>query len=121
MADNSGRRKSAAEARTERLTWALLVLIFAILYILQTYVSEDAINALPNWIIPLAGAIILLGSGIYQYGKRWRVSPVTWIGGVLLLLLALIGIYVNTTRPFIVESLIVTVLVILFGAFGGET
>jgi hypothetical protein len=121
MADNSGRKKSGAEARVERLTWGLLVLIFALLYIFDTYLSTDIANAIPNWFVPMAGAVVLLGSGLFQYGRRWRVSPVTWIGGMLLLMFALFGIYVNSQRPFLVESLIVTLVVILFGTFAGET
>jgi carbon starvation protein CstA len=108
--------KSGAEARIERLTWGLLVLIFAVLY-----VSDTIAASIPNWLVPLAGAVILLGSGVYQNTRRWRVSPVTWIGGMLLLLFAAIAFYVNPNREFIVESLIVTMVVILFGTFAGET
>jgi hypothetical protein len=108
--------KSGAEARIERLTWGLLVLIFAVLY-----VSDTIAAAMPNWLVPLAGAVILLGSGVYQNARRWRVSPVTWIGGMLLLLFAAIAFYINPNREFIVESLIVTMVVILIGTFGGET
>jgi hypothetical protein len=108
--------KSGAEARIERLTWGLLVLIFAVLY-----VSDSIAAAIPNWLVPLAGAIVLLGSGIYQNSRHWRVSPVTWIGGTLLLLFAVLAFYVNPNREFIVESLIVTLVVIIVGTFGGET
>ena len=109
--------KSKAEARVERITWGLLVLIFAALYLL----SDNAAQTLPNWAVPLAGAVILLGSGAYQYAHRWRVSPITWITGFLLLVLAIIGIYVVPDRPFIIESLFVTLIVIIFGTFTGET
>jgi hypothetical protein len=40
---------------------------------------------------------------------------------MLLLLFAAIAVYVNPNREFIVESLIVTLIVILFGTFAGET
>ena len=112
-------KKSSAEARVERLTWGLLVLMFAVLY----FLSDSFSSALPfpNWVVPLAGAIILLGSGMYQYGRHWRVSPVTWIGGIVLLILALVGLYVLKDRQFIVESLLVTLIVIIFGTFSGET
>jgi hypothetical protein len=108
-------RKSDAEARVERLTWGLLVLLFAVLY-----VSDTALYSLPHGTIPIAGAVILLGSGFYQYSKRWRVSPFTWIGGTLLLFFALMGFYFDVQRPFIVESLIVAMVVILIGTFTGE-
>lgn len=109
--------KSKAEARVERLTWGLLVLIFAVLYLL----SDNAVQTLPNWAVPMAGAVVLLGSGAYQYAHHWRVSPITWITGFLLLVLAIIGIYVVPDRPFIIESLFVTLIVIVFGTFTGET
>lgn len=116
MAKAGGKKKSAIEARVERVTWGLMVLVFALLFLF-----EDVAAVMPNWAIPVSGAIILLGSGIYQYSRHWRVSPVTWIGGVVLLVLAMIAVYTNTTRTFILESLLVTVIVIVVGTFGGET
>ncbi|MBZ0299196.1 MAG: hypothetical protein K8J31_05630 [Anaerolineae bacterium] len=110
-------KKSSAEARVERLTWGLLVLIFAVLYL----ASDSCLAAMPNWLVPLAGGVVLIGSGFYQYSRRWRVSPVTWITGVILLVLAVIGYYVAPGRSFIVESLLVTLMVIVFGTFTGET
>jgi FtsH-binding integral membrane protein len=113
---NTGRRKSNAEARVERLTWGLLVLIFMVFYLF-----ENVAAVLPNWAIPAAGSAVLLGSGVIQYTRRWRVSPITWIAGIVMLVLALIAIYTGTQRTFIVASLIVTLVVILVGTFGGET
>ncbi len=110
-------KKSAAELRVERLTWGLLVLIFAVLYIL----SDSAVNAVPNWVVPLAGAVVLLASGFYQYSRRWRVSPVTWIAGALMLMFAVLSFYIIPGRSFIVETLFATMIVILFGTFTGET
>jgi hypothetical protein len=108
------RGKSDAEARVERITWALLVLVFAILEI----IPSAAI--LPNWFIPLAGAVVLLGSGFYQYSRGWRVSPITWLAGGLLMFF---GVY-NMTRPqlnFLGLSLLVFAGVILAGVFTNET
>jgi len=73
--DRYDRRKSYAEARVERMTWFLLVLVFAILNLLNLETMGI------NWVLPLAGAIILLGSGMLQYMRGWMVSPVTWLGG----------------------------------------
>ena len=111
------RKKSRDEARVERLTWGLLVLIFALLY----FASDSFLQAMPNWLVPLAGGVVLLGSGMYQYGRRWRVSPVTWITGMILVVLAIVGLYIAPSRPFIVESLLITLIVIVFGTFTGET
>ncbi|MBZ0291993.1 MAG: hypothetical protein K8L99_05425 [Anaerolineae bacterium] len=110
-------KKSNAEARVERLTWGLLVLIFAVLYVM----TDSAASQIPNWVVPFSGAIILLGSGLYQYSRRWRVSPVTWIAGALMLIFAVLSFYVLEGRSFIVETLIATMVVIVAGTFTGET
>jgi len=109
-----GRRKSDAEARVERITWALLVLVFAITQILPE-------GSLPNWFIPLSGGLILLGSGAYQYSRGWQVSPITWIGGVAEALLAYYVFNINPAADMLGESLLVFVGVILFGLITGET
>lgn len=109
------RGKSEREARIERLTWGGLVLVFALLQFIP-----DAANV-PNWLIPLSGAIILLTSGMFQYSRGWRVSPVTWIGGVLLAVFAFYNLRVNPTTNFLGASLLVFAAVILFGVISGET
>ncbi len=109
-----GYGKSRAEARVERLTWAFLVLIFAIPLALEEV-------SLPNGFIVLAGAIILLGSGVYQYTRRWRVSPITWIAGTLMLFLSLLNMTLGVDRDFTGWALLIIVAVIVFGLFTGET
>lgn len=109
-------RKSAAEARVERITWFLLVLIFALIHVL-----EEGGVTLPNWFVPLSGAVVLIGSGLYQYSRRWRVSPVTWLAGAILGMLAFINLYFSPTRSFLGISLIVFAGVILVGLVTGET
>lgn len=108
------RRKSYAEARAERVTWFLLVLVFAI-------VSLFDAGEIPNWIIPASGAFILLGSGIYQSVRRWRVSALTWIGGTVMLVLAVISYYVSPEQDFFAFTLLTFALVIGFGVLTGET
>jgi hypothetical protein len=112
---NTGRRKSAAEARVERLTWFALVLVFGSIYFFQEAVL------LPNWFVPMIGAIIILGSGVYQYSRGWRVSPITWIAGTLMLALAGYGFALNSQRDLLSFSLIVFAFVIGFGVLTGET
>ncbi len=106
-------RKSEAEARVERMTWALLVLIFAVMQL--------APELLPTSFVPLAGAVVLLGSGIYQYSRHWRVSPVTWIAGMLMAMMAFYNLQFNVARNFSGEALLIFFGVILFGLFTGET
>ncbi len=113
---DNGRRKSYQEERVERFTWFFLVLVIATIHI----VKEGGMT-LPNWIIPFSGCVVLLGSGMYQYSHRWRVSPTTWLAGALLAGLALINLYVSPESSFLGISLIVFAAVILIGLLTGET
>lgn len=106
-------RKSEREARIETTTWALLVAIFGVLYFFP--------DSVPNWFTPLAGGTVLMGSGLFQYGRGWRVSPITWIGGTALLALTAYSIYTAPTIDLIGPSLLVVAGVIGFGVLTGET
>ena len=107
--------KSEREARIERLTWGALVLVFALLQFIP-----DTANV-PHWLVPLSGAVILLVSGVYQYKRGWRVSPVTWAGGVLLAVFTYYNFRVDPSANFLGLSLLVFAIVILFGVVSGET
>lgn len=109
------RRKSDDEARVERVTWFLLVLMFGIIYLLPES------NDLPNWLVPVAGATILFGSGIYQYTRRWHVSPITWIAGSIMFVLGLYGLYVDPNQNLLSFSLFTFAAVIGIGVLTGET
>lgn len=115
---NSGgysRRKSDDEARVERVTWFLLVLIFGMIYLFPESTE------LPNWLIPVAGSMILFGSGIYQYTRRWHVSPITWIAGSIMFVLGLYGLYVDPNQNLLSFSLFTFAAVIGVGVLTGET
>lgn len=109
-----GRGKSWAEARIERLTWFALVLVTATISILPE-------NTFPKAAIPFSGATILLGSGLYQYMQRWRVSPVTWIAGSVMLIMGLYNLYMNPNADLFLPTMITFALVILFGTLTNET
>ena len=109
------RRKSDAEARVERITWALLVLVFAIIQLLPAGAN------LPNFFVPFAGAVILLGSGLYQYSRHWRVGPITWVGGAFMALFTYYDLQINPATNFTGACLIVFFVVIIFGLITGET
>jgi hypothetical protein len=110
------RNKSYAEERIERLTWFFLVLVIAGVQILQ-----QGGMALPNWVIPFVGCVVLIGSGLYQNSRRWRVAPTTWLAGALLAVFTLINLYVSPTSNFLGISLVVFAAVILMGLLTGET
>lgn len=123
MAKKSARgssRKTKAEMKVERMTWFLLVLVFALTSIARDNLGLTT-DVLPNWLIPGAGAIILLGSGMYQYGKHWRVSPLTWIIGAVLLIFALLNLLIDPTLDLTGLSLLAFAIVILMGLMTGET
>jgi hypothetical protein len=107
-------KKSQAEARIERFTWFAMVLVFAVIYIVPD-------GTIANWMVPFAGAVILLSSGLYQYMRRWRVSPVTWMAGTLMLLLAMINLTVSPDQNFFGFVLLAFAVVIGIGVLTGET
>ncbi len=111
---SSSKRKSEAEARVEQVTWFLLVLIFAAMSMLPE-------GSVPNALVPLGGALVMLGSGLYQYSHRWRVSPITWVVGSLMMAIGLYSIYVNQTVDLLPHSLVAFAIVIGFGVVTGET
>jgi Na+/melibiose symporter-like transporter len=113
--DDNRNTKREREARIERTTWFLLVLVFAVIY----FIPET--TRLPNWVVPAAGAVILLGSGAVQYSRRMRVSPITWIGGAVMLFMALLALYFGFDADLLGFSLVVFALVIGFGVLTGET
>ena len=107
-------RKTEAEARVERTTWFLLVLIFAAI----NFLPEGTI---PNAWVPFGGALVILGSALYQYSRHWYVSPVTWIVGSVMLMLGLYSMYVDPGANLLSISLIAFAVVIGFGVLTGET
>ncbi len=109
------RERLAREDRIERITWFLLVLIFAAVYMIPEETS------LPNWLVPLAGALVLLGSGTYQTSRRMRVSPVTWVAGIFMLFMTIFGLAYAPELDFLGFSLAIFAVVIGFGVVTGET
>lgn len=109
-----GGRKTDAEARVERITWFLMVLVFAVIYFLPE-------GTIPSPFIPFAGGVILIGSGLYQYAKRWRVSPTTWIGGTILLMGAVANFTVMPNFDMYGVTLLTFAGVIGIGLLTNET
>lgn len=113
--DENRRGKQRREDKIERITWFLLVMIFGVIYLLP----ED--TSFPHWIVPVSGAAVLLGSGIFQYVQRMRVSPVTWIGGTVMAMMGAYSFFIAPSLDFLGLALIVFAAVIGIGVLTGET
>ena len=98
------------------MTWASLVGVIAL-----GVLGREINLTLPTWFIPFAGAVVMLASGFYQYSRGYRVSPITWLGGIVLVLFLAYSLYVDPTQQFGGASLIVFFFVILFGIITGDT
>ncbi|QPC80734.1 hypothetical protein G4Y79_13535 [Phototrophicus methaneseepsis] len=115
-------RKSRQEARVERFTWFAMVVIFIL-------ISLDERLTYPGYWVPIAISAILFISGFIQYQNGWRISPLTWIVGAVLLVVGgltwyfaqpEIGVSIQFFDPILI-SLIATVVVIVYGIISNES
>lgn len=114
--------KTGQEARVERITWFALCMVCIIMYF-------DDQQLLPTFLIPFLVAIILIFSGVYQYRRGWRVSPVLWGASAILLALGSWGVAAGMeVGGFIVPpafglrliSLVAVIVIIVFGIITNE-
>jgi hypothetical protein len=110
------KRKTAAEAKVERVTWGLLVAVCAAGVLTPP-------DTLPNGMVPLLCGVVLLASGLYQQVQRWRVSPATWVLGTALIGIGGGGMYYSSLVRFnlTLVALLIVVAFILLGMFSNET
>jgi hypothetical protein len=80
---NRRRSRRSSERQVELFSFLAIVMLF----LLQLMAG----SAFPTMTILLLGSIVLLGSAIYQSSRNWRVNPMTWIGGALMLVFAVLG------------------------------
>jgi uncharacterized membrane protein YdcZ (DUF606 family) len=78
-------------------------------------------GTLPPYFTSVAGALVLLGSALYQYTRRWQVSPFTWLGGILMAVLAFYNLQVDPGRDFIGVAFLIFAGVIAMGVVLDET
>lgn len=109
-------RKTGNEARAERLSWFAMILVFIL-------ISFDEDLTIPEFIIPFTIAAILFISGIYQYTRGWRISPLIWITGALLIAFALFDLIATIDLPIdlVLVSLIAVITVIVWGIISNES
>lgn len=114
-AETETQPKSAGELKAERLTWFGLVGIFIVLSVIPEWV------ALHNALIPLAGGLVLLTSGLYQYRQKWRVGFFTWVAATLMLVMAIYSIFDRPDLDLSFVVIVLVVIVIALGVFTNET
>jgi hypothetical protein len=109
-------RKSAQEARVERITWYLMVAVFVV-------IGFDRSASVPTWFVPgLVGSIVLI-SAAYQYrniNRGFRASFVSIMLGSLLIAFAAYDFYMGSFIDPILVTLIATVAIILYGVVTNE-
>src|SRR5258706_2501111 len=76
------RERRNEERQIETLCFGLIIVLFAITLLFN--VSAGMIS--------LLGGAILTAGAVYQFQRRWRVNPMTWIGGVFLLVVGFMGL-----------------------------
>jgi hypothetical protein len=96
----------ALERRFERGVYAL-ILALLLITLLVPNIGADVVTL-------IAGAI-LMGSAIYQTSRRWRVNPLTWAGGIVLLFMG----YVRWQTPEAIPGGIAFPLLIIIGVVVG--
>lgn len=94
--------KTSREARIERITWVVLVLIFVI-------VSRDEGRLIPIEIVPYLCAAVLFFSGIYQISQGYGTSFILFM---VVTALVGVGLWGSLGNPFIDPTLISLLLVI---------
>src|SRR4051812_2762970 len=72
------RERRNEERRTELVTFVLIIVLFVFFIAFP--------GKIPVAWVTLLGGVILTGSAIYQNQRRWRVNPMTWVGGAIMLL-----------------------------------
>lgn len=86
------RRDRRAEERQIELVCIGLILALFLIPLLSPTLN------LSTPIVLILGGVILLGGAFAQSQRRFRVNPVTWIGGAAMLLFGILG-YQTGTEP----------------------
>jgi hypothetical protein len=81
---NNRRSRRTSERQVEVITFGLVVLLFL--------AQLSFRGAFTTPVILILGAVVLLGSAIYQSQRRWRVNPMTWIGGASMLIFGVLAL-----------------------------
>lgn len=75
------RSRRSSEREVEVITFGLILVLFL----------AQIVTALSTVLILVLGGFVLLGSAFYQSSRRWRVNPMTWIGGATMMIFGILG------------------------------
>jgi hypothetical protein len=105
------RRGRRREERTiEMASMGLIIVLFAI----------TLLYPVKPEVIALIGGGIFLAAAVFQWQRRWRVNPMTWIGGLIMLIAGVLGLQGNGLPGGIFLPLGVFGLVIVASLLTGE-
>ena len=105
------RERKREERQVELASFGALIAMFMISLI---------VHLNPATIATIGGGI-LVGAAIFQWQRRWRVNPVTWIGGAIMLIGGIFALQQHTDVPGgILFPMGIFALVIIASAVTGE-
>lgn len=105
-----GRRRDF-ERRFERAAYALILGLLLITLIMPGLRAD---------FVTLAAGAILTGSAVVQSSRGWRVNPLTWIGGILLLIIGFLNWQTDAIPGGIAFPLLVMGGVLLLSVLNGD-
>ncbi len=106
------RERRMEERRTEIVTFVLIMLLFVF------YIAFP--GRIPVAWVTLLGGVILTGSAIYQSQRRWRVNPMTWVGGAVMLIAGIFALNGSALPGGIFLPIIIFAGVIILSFVTGE-
>ncbi len=76
------RERRNEERQVELVTFGLIIVLFVI----------TLLYPLSPAVVAFIGGAILTGSAVIQWQRHWRVNPMTWLGGIILLIVGVFGL-----------------------------
>jgi hypothetical protein len=105
------RERRREERSVEMVSFGLIIVLFAVT-LLYPNISPATVSFI--------GGGILTGAAVFQWQRRWRVNPMTWIGGIVLLIAGVLGLQGREVPYGMLLPLAIFGLVILASFVTGE-
>ncbi len=95
------RERRREERNVELVTFGLMLIVFALPRLFTNGLDESGnpLQVIQPSITLMLGGVLLLGGALYQSQRRWRVNPMTWLGGVAMLIIGVLEIQ-SRIQPF---------------------